>query len=142
MRCMTTRLNGLARGCAKASCARLAIATFLLAALVGCAAQGTAGNTNVAAMQGATPAGPALSTFLDNAIPGSVIQVAQSPWGPDVGIMVLERYFAASGRTCIQLNVLGSTPTSLRQTRLACQVDGQGWFAQRLVTDVLEGTAR
>lgn len=111
-------------------------------ALSGCATSGGGQGHNVGSMRGATPVGQEVSTFLDNATPGSIASFQKSPWGSNVSVIVQERYFAASGRLCTHLDVARDGSTSVaQQSQLACLVQDQGWYTQRLVTQALEGAS-
>ncbi|MFC0268190.1 DVU3141 family protein [Kushneria aurantia] len=111
-----------------------------LALLAGCASSSRMQlDSTVAAMDG-TPVGPEISAFLSTATSGSIAQFAQSPWGANVSVIVHERYFAASGRTCAQLSVGGAAAAQGgEQPALACRVGDAQWQAQRLVTRVVPG---
>lgn len=90
------------------------------------------------AMRDATRVGAQLAMFLDNATTGNVATLANSPWGSNVSVHVRERYFAASGRQCMRLDVTRSTaPASLPSGEVTCLVAGDGWYAQRLVTEII-----
>jgi len=126
---------------------RLTATVLMLSALAGCAIQGGPRGEgearNIATMRGGNPAGPELSQFLEQATPGSAIRLQQSLWGASAEVVVAARYYAASGRPCLRLNVaLQRVSTGLTENRLACRVEGQGWFTQRLVTDALESSGR
>jgi len=95
-------------------------------------------DTAVGPMNGATPVSGPLSTFLDNAATGSVVTLATSPWGPGVSIHARERYFSASGRHCIRLDVTrNAAPAGLPVAEVTCLVPGKGWYAQRMVTEII-----
>lgn len=116
------------------------LAVLLTAALSGCAASSYQHADDGAAvpMSGATPVGASLSAFLDNAATGSVSTLAQTPWGPDVSVHARERYFAASGRRCMRLDVSRNrAPASLPIGEIACLIPGKGWYSQRLVTEII-----
>ncbi|WP_110648381.1 DVU3141 family protein [Salinicola peritrichatus] len=120
---------------------RLATACVALAvALAGCAvpARQQLGDTASVAMNDATRVGPQLAAFLDNATTGSVATLASTPWGANVSVHARERYFAASGRQCVRLDVTRNVaPASLPSGEVACLVTGSGWYAQRLVTEII-----
>lgn len=104
----------------------------------GCASQGHYGGNNVGTMQGAAALGPEISSFLDNATPGSISAFSKSPWGSNVSVIVQERYFAASGRLCTHLDVARQgAPANAERAQVACLVNDSGWYTQRLVTQVL-----
>ncbi|WP_189443137.1 DVU3141 family protein, partial [Salinicola rhizosphaerae] len=89
-------------------------------------------------MSGGVPVSASLGAFLDNAATGSTTTLQQTPWGANVSVQVRERYFAASGRSCIRLDVARNVaPASLPSGEIACQVSGKGWYAQRLVTEII-----
>nr|WP_298377999.1 DVU3141 family protein [uncultured Halomonas sp.] len=123
---------------------RLAFASLCLMTLAGCAAQGSMSNgaQNIASMRGGTAVDPTLDQFLETASPGRVIQLQQSPWGSSVEVTAEERYYAASGRTCVHLRVMRQASAALPQVQLACRDEDQGWFTQRLVTEALESGSR
>ena len=120
----------------------LAATLVLAAGLAGCAAPGgQPGAADTLAMADATPAGPALSAFLERAPDGAVTTLAASPWGGNVTVYARERYFAASGRLCAHLDVARESGVALHQAEVACLVKDNGWFSQRLVTQVLPATS-
>ncbi|WP_162617872.1 DVU3141 family protein [Salinicola halophilus] len=118
---------------------RLAGAALLVLALAGCAANGhQTGSGPSVPMDDATPAGPQLSAFLDSAATGSATTLATSPLGANVAIYARERYFAASGRQCVHLELTRTAgPSSLDDGALACRVAGNSWYTQRLVTALI-----
>ncbi|WP_162302617.1 DVU3141 family protein [Salinicola lusitanus] len=114
----------------------------LAVTFAGCASQGHYGGNNVGTMQGAAALGPEISSFLDNATPGSISAFPKSPWGSNVSVIVQERYFAASGRLCAHLDVARQgAPQTAQRAQVACLVKDNGWYAQRLVTQVLAGSS-
>ncbi|WP_353979050.1 DVU3141 family protein [Salinicola endophyticus] len=113
----------------------------LSVAIAGCATQSQQGIHNVQNMRGAAALGPEISTFLDNATPGSIAAFPKSPWGSNVSVIVQERYFAASGRLCAHLDIARESGAALHQAEVACLVKNNGWFSQRLVTQVLPATS-
>ena len=118
---------------------RFFVVAAIAGAITGCATQsGHYGSDTVATMQGAAATGPEISSFLDNATPGSIAAFPKSPWGSNVSLIVQDRYFAASGRLCAHLDVARKgAPQSADRAQLACLVEGSGWYTQRLVTQVL-----
>lgn len=76
-----------------------------------------------------------LNQFLGNAAPGAATTLAQSPWGPNVQVLANAPYFAASGRTCRELEV--SQPSGATAYHLACQTDAGTWAQVRPVTRLL-----
>ncbi|WP_110665750.1 DVU3141 family protein [Salinicola halophilus] len=113
---------------------------LMAAAVTGCASQSHYGGNDVGAMPGAAPVGPEISTFLDNATPGTIAAFPKSPWGSNVSVIVNERYFSGSGRLCAHLDVSRSVGAqNVSQAEVACVVEDQGWYTQRLVTQVLTG---
>ncbi|WP_420853073.1 DVU3141 family protein [Salinicola corii] len=113
-------------------------------------------------MRGGAPTGEEISSFLDNATPGSIATFQKSPWGSNVSVIVQKRYFSASGMICAHLDVAreGAVPSSTGATsqsgsapqsgvvpgsvanygqraQVACLVQGKGWYTQRLVTQLL-----
>ncbi|WP_251978369.1 DVU3141 family protein [Salinicola avicenniae] len=114
--------------------------TLVVASMSGCAGGYHPAQTSngMVPMDNATPAGAPLNAFLDNAVVGSVATLPQSPWGANVSVHARERYFSASGRQCLHLDVTRNTaPASLGNGEVACLVPGQGWYSQRLVTDII-----
>lgn len=68
------------------------------------------------------------SALLANARAGEQLTLPQSPWGAQVNLQILERYFAASGRTCLQALVeVGAKPPVV----VICQYAETGWGASR-----------
>ncbi|WP_157958548.1 DVU3141 family protein [Salinicola sp. CPA57] len=116
----------------------LAVALMLTAAS-GCATSSQQRlDTAVAPMNEATPVNGPLSTFLDSAATGSVATLATSPWGANVSVHARERYFSASGRRCVRLDVTrNAAPAGLPVGEVTCLVPGKGWYAQRLVTEII-----
>ena len=116
----------------------LAVA-LTLAAVSGCATSYQQRlDTAVVPMDDATPVNAELATFLDSAATGSVTTLATSPWGANVAIHARERYFSASGRRCVRLDVTrNAAPASLPAGEITCLVPGKGWYAQRLVTEII-----
>lgn len=111
-----------------------------LAAVSGCAtpSQQRLGDMAVMPMNDATPVSGPLSGFLDSAATGSVATLASTPWGANVSVHARERYFSASGRRCVLLDVTrNAAPTGLPTGEVTCLVPGKGWYAQRLVTDII-----
>lgn len=113
--------------------------TLALAAVSGCATSQQHGDSMAAMpMDGATPVSGPLSSFLDSAAPGSVTTLASTPWGANVSIHARERYFSASGRRCLLLDVTRNTaPAGLPVGEVTCLVPEKGWYAQRLVTEII-----
>lgn len=69
-----------------------------------------------------------ISNFLKDATAGQSFFMERGPQGGDAQVQVLERYFSASGRTC--LSVLVETNQSV-QPMLFCQYDSERWGATR-----------
>jgi len=133
---MPNVFNGVSSGCSRIG--RWLTVGALAVTVAGCASQGHYGGNNVGTMQGAAALGPEISRFLDNATPGSISAFTKSPWGSNVSVIVQERYFAASGRLCAHLDVARQgAPASAERAQVACLVDGDGWYTQRLVTQLL-----
>jgi hypothetical protein len=125
---MTTR-NGYLR------LPTLGLLAMLGLTLAGCAAQSSApGAQPGGVVQGAK--GHALDEnlngFLAQSPAGSVISLAESPWGANVEVIADERYLAASGRECRKLRITTSSG-SARQA-VACET-ASGWESRRLVTE-------
>ncbi|WP_110655856.1 DVU3141 family protein [Salinicola halimionae] len=110
-----------------------------IVAVSGCAtSQQRTGDTAAMPMNGATPVSGPLASFLDSAAPGSVTTMATSPWGANVSIHARERYFSASGRRCLLLDVTRNVaPAGLPVGEVTCLVPDKGWYAQRLVTEII-----
>ncbi len=137
---MPNVFNGVSAGCSRFG--RWLAVGALAVTFAGCASQGHYGGNNVGTMQGAAALGPEISSFLDNATPGSISAFPKSPWGSNVSVIVQERYFAASGRLCAHLDVARQgAPQTAQRAQVACLVKDNGWYAQRLVTQVLAGSS-
>lgn len=120
--------------------AKLLQVGVLALAVAGCASQSHYGGNDVGAMPGAAAVGPEISGFLDNAPPGTISAFPKSPWGSNVSVIVNERYFAASGRLCAHLDVSRTVGAqNVSQAEVACLVNDDGWYTQRLVTQLLTG---
>ncbi|MBF7051778.1 hypothetical protein IOC61_00340 [Halomonas sp. KAO] len=121
--------------------ARWLVAVSLLAALSGCALP-AGQQSSGPIMAGANPGKSLdanLSGFLEQAPPGAVTELPQSPWGPNAMVHVEAPYFAASGRVCRKMRI--ETPRGRITPRVACESVG-AWEAKRLVTEVRTGGAR
>lgn len=71
---------------------------------------------------------PEASAALDGAMIDQKLTLVQSPWGEQVELTIVSRYFAASGRSCMQALVqIGLYPSPV----VICQYPGQGWGASR-----------
>lgn len=133
---MPNVFNGVSAGCGRLG--RWLAVGALAVTFAGCASQSHYGGDNVGTMQGGAALGPEISSFLDNATPGSITTFPKSPWGSNVSVIVQERYFAASGRLCAHLDVArNGAPASANRAQVACLVKDSGWYAQRLVTQML-----
>jgi hypothetical protein len=133
---MPNVFNGVSSGCSRIG-KWLAVGALSIT-FAGCASQGHYGGDNIGTMQGAAALGPAISSFLDNATPGSISAFPKSPWGSNVSVIVQERYFAASGRLCAHLDVARQgAPATADRAQVACLVKDSGWYTQRLVTQML-----
>ncbi|NOG31610.1 hypothetical protein HLB35_07230 [Halomonas sp. TBZ9] len=73
-----------------------------------------------------------LNGFLEQAPAGSVINLADSPWGPGVDVAAGQPYMAASGRECRRLEIMGSQQP--QREALVCQA-ANGWVNQRVITE-------
>lgn len=72
--------------------------------------------------------GAELSLALDGAMINQKLMLAQSPWGEQVELTIVRRYFAASGRSCLQALVqTGLYPSPV----VLCQYVEQGWGVSR-----------
>ncbi|GGB46311.1 hypothetical protein GCM10011502_19590 [Oceanisphaera marina] len=70
----------------------------------------------------------ALTQYLNTSTATATV-LATSPWGPNVQVMAEQAYFAASGRTCRQLQV--SQPNGNTQQHIACQLKNGSWTISR-----------
>ena len=75
-----------------------------------------------------------LSDKLKNTRPGQSFMVYQSPWGENATILILEHYFAASGRNCAKFSINGSM-----QIVTACEHNLSQWV---LNPDILISSAQ
>lgn len=75
-----------------------------------------------------------LSQQLNGAQAGSELHTEQSPWGASASILIVERYFAASGRQCLKLRVNGGT-----SLHTACRYEQQWVLTPELVPTVNQG---
>lgn len=73
-----------------------------------------------------------LNGFLEQAPAGSVINLAESPWGPGVDVSAGQPYMAASGRECRRLEIMGGQQP--QREALTCRADN-GWVNQRVITE-------
>lgn len=73
-----------------------------------------------------------LNGFLEQAPAGSVINLAQSPWGAGVDVAAGQAYLAASGRQCRRLQVMGGQQP--QRDALVCRA-ANGWVDQRVITE-------
>lgn len=107
------------------------VALGILAAS-GCASQQT-GNpaTSPAPVTGSNE----LSRYLNSAAPGSAATLAQTPWGNNLTVLANAPYFAASGRTCRELEV--TQPTGSAELHIACKANNGNWTLTRPVTRLL-----
>lgn len=78
---------------------------------------------------------PAFAAFLAQAPQGSILALAESPWGSQVEVTAGEAYLAASGRHCRKLSLM-RVAAAQPESAIACQT-AQGWEARRLVTQVI-----
>ncbi|UQB43242.1 hypothetical protein JX580_05040 [Thiomicrospira microaerophila] len=58
-------------------------------------------------------------------------KLAQSPWGEQVEVQVLERYTAASGRECARLDIMQTQTSSQTTAALVCQYPNGSWIPSR-----------
>lgn len=118
---------------------RWLIAISLLAALSGCAlpaAQpGASSASVVAGSDQGKPVDANLSGFLEQAPPGAVTDLAESPWGANVMVSVEAPYYAASGRVCRQLRIESARGPVTPQ--VACETATGQWAVRRQVTQAL-----
>lgn len=71
-----------------------------------------------------------ISNVLTQARAGQQLSFSNSPWGPQVTVQVLNRYFSASGRECLQLQLNNSETTDA----VVCQYNDQQWVVNRDLT--------
>lgn len=71
--------------------------------------------------------GQTASADLAAAQEGQRLTLADSPWGPSAEVLIRKRYFAATGRVCLEAEV-GQQPA------LICDYQQAGWAAQRLLS--------
>lgn len=70
----------------------------------------------------------ALIQYLNTSTASATV-LADSPWGANVQVMAEQPYFAASGRSCRQLQV--SQPNGNTQQHIACQLNNGSWTISR-----------
>ncbi|MBM7457052.1 hypothetical protein HNR62_002954 [Oceanisphaera litoralis] len=75
-----------------------------------------------------------LNQYLNSSTGGATV-LTNSPWGANVQIMAGQPYFAASGRSCRQLQVTPASGTS--KQHIACQNKTGNWAITRPVTQLL-----
>ncbi|MFG6179049.1 DVU3141 family protein [Halomonas sp. THAF12] len=112
--------------------------------LSGCAAlqpQATQSGSVMADANAGQPLGDNLNGFLSQSAPGSALALNSSPWGGNVQVMADAPYYAASGRTCRQLQVTQLRSGNVR-FEVACQLANGQWASQRLVTQTESGRTR
>jgi hypothetical protein len=71
--------------------------------------------------------GQTASADLAAALEGQRLILAESPWGPSAEVLIRKRYFAATGRVCLEAEVG-------QQLALICDYQQAGWAAQRLLS--------
>jgi hypothetical protein len=71
--------------------------------------------------------GQSASADLAAALEGQRLILAESPWGPSAEVLIRKRYFAATGRVCLEAEVG-------QQLALICDYQQAGWAAQRLLS--------
>lgn len=76
-----------------------------VAYLTGCASSQQQASASSINQQPAQLLSVAMSQQLTNAKPGQQVKIQESPWGSDTQLQITERYFAASGRTCLKFTV-------------------------------------
>lgn len=76
-----------------------------------------------------------LSGFLEQAPPGAVTDLAESPWGANVVVSAQAPYYAASGRVCRHLRVESTRGPLTPQ--VACETTSGEWIVHRQVTEAL-----
>lgn len=77
---------------------------------------------------------PGLKQFLDDSNEHTSAVFEQTPWGEQVEVTVIERYFSGSGRDCISLEV--ARAVSQVQPVIVCDHSGR-WESVRPVTHML-----
>ncbi|MFG6668561.1 DVU3141 family protein [Halomonas sp. HNIBRBA4712] len=120
---------------------RLALTALSLMLLSGCSTYPTSSGTQSPQYvlnndNAETIGNEPLSAFLESAPTGGILSVAASPWGANVEVVADERYLAASGRECRQLQIVSAQAATRRA--LACKTPN-GWVNQRVVTQSVEG---
>lgn len=118
---------------------RYAVALLVTLAVIlsGCAVQQNSSGSVIVGSQG-TRLGENLGDFLSQSAPNSTLVLQQSPWGENVEVKADASYYAASGRTCRHLQIMGLQRSDIRSA-VACKTAGSSWVSQRLVTQVHEG---
>lgn len=115
------------------------------AALAGCATGPDLNRGNINGVGSGVPAGPQLSSFLDNASPGSTAQVYSSPLGNNATVNVEDSYFSGAGFKCLRLNVAAASPGF--ENSIACfnggsspspQQSGDRWKLQRSIINQVQ----
>lgn len=108
---------------------------FLFTAIAGCTLLATACNQLTSSAHkpvvnstSYTQLSPAASAELNQAMIGQLRTLATSPWGDQVTLKILNRYFAASGLNCLQalVEVGFQSPTVV-----ICEYPEQGWGVTR-----------
>ncbi|MGR7921055.1 DVU3141 family protein [Zobellella denitrificans] len=101
-------------------------------------ASGCASQQTTSAQPAHTSAGqfsPELNALLSSATSSGAVTVAHSPWGSNVAVLANPSYFAASGRTCRELEV--TLPSGTTEHHIACKTGDNSWASVRPVTRLL-----
>ncbi|WP_375055677.1 DVU3141 family protein [Zobellella sp. DQSA1] len=112
---------------------RITLLALGLVTLAGCASQAGNNVRSSAGVAGGSELTPELNSYLSSAVAGAVT-LPYSPWGNDVTVMADTPYFAASGRTCRELEV--TLNNGITQQHIACKT-GNTWAQVRPVTRLL-----
>ena len=84
-----------------------------------------------------------LSNQLQNANVGQQFVAASSPWGNNATVFVQERYFSASGRTCLKLSIAASNVSvdnsPAANTAVACQYQQQWVLNPNILLSASQG---
>jgi hypothetical protein len=95
--------------------------TFCLSLISGCANTSQQTNHSFANDTNLQFLATSFAAQIERSMVGTSFTVSESPWGASTQVKVIERYFAASGRTCVKLNV-----SDKGLVRVVCQY-GQQW---------------
>jgi len=62
----------------------------------------------------------------------SKVMLQKSPWGEMIPANIQERYFAASGRECMKIEL-----SNQKGIKLVCKMDSQHWSESRLLNQAM-----